>query len=587
MMQRRLTRRDRAGWLLAGVLVSGVLLGWDLPVAAAQEETTGHVTRSYDGQAFDYKMKWAFETDQYRVYRVTYPSPVKTPFERNNTIPADYYLPRGVEPGGPEPKRPAVICLHILDGNFELVRMVCSTLASHGVPAVMFKLPYYGERGPDEGPRAMLDDPKLFLGALTQGMADVRRTVDWLASRPEIDSKQIGITGISLGGLVAASASAQEKRINRVALILAGGDLPHIIATAREATDIRRFMAELPADQRAEAEKAIREVDPLSHAPALRDRARQGRVLMFCATDDRVIPKSCAEKLAAALDMPADKVVWLHGLGHYTALAALPQIMDQTAAFFAQDLPPGAEVPKPAPAAATPSQTVARLLGQLGTMLGVKPKPGRCHLADLKIDVTLPDGKTIDADLRLIQGAGSKFRLELNLKKPWKVDVALGQGDAPWMARGGKAAFVGSRRPSGKPPVDPETLLDPAVRMKIRMAAGGLAGVAMAPMLLDDLASFSREKTDDDRPAVRITVKKRARGSALLVLKPDGQRPDRLTFDIDGTKGEVVFRGWEVDAVAHASLFAPPDDVPVTPVDEADIHRMFSALLTFGLEKIR
>ena len=28
----------------------------------------------------------------YRVYRLTYPSPVVTPVEQNNTVPADYYV---------------------------------------------------------------------------------------------------------------------------------------------------------------------------------------------------------------------------------------------------------------------------------------------------------------------------------------------------------------------------------------------------------------------------------------------------------------------------------------------------------------
>ena len=38
----------------------------------------------------------------------------------------------------------------------------------------------------------------------------VRRTVDLLASRPEIDPERIGITGISLGGIVAVTAAESE-----------------------------------------------------------------------------------------------------------------------------------------------------------------------------------------------------------------------------------------------------------------------------------------------------------------------------------------------------------------------------------------
>ena len=44
-----------------------------------------------------------------------------------------------------------------------------------------------------------------------QAEQDIRRTVDLLASRPEIDPQRIGITGISLGGIVAATVAAPSR----------------------------------------------------------------------------------------------------------------------------------------------------------------------------------------------------------------------------------------------------------------------------------------------------------------------------------------------------------------------------------------
>ena len=51
-----------------------------------------------------------------------------------------------------------------------------------------------------------------------------------------------------------------------------------------------------------------------------------------------MIPRACTEKLANALGI-GDRVVWLEGLGHYTAIAELPRALRMTADFFAQDLP--------------------------------------------------------------------------------------------------------------------------------------------------------------------------------------------------------------------------------------------------------
>ena len=178
------------------------------------------------------------------VYRLTYPSPVVTPVAQNNTMPADYYLPKRLQPGA---KYPAVICLHILDGNEPLTDLMCSVLAGRGIPAIAFKLPYYGQRGTARGPEALADDPKLFVGAMAQAGEDIRRTIDLLASRPEIDPQRIGITGISLGGIIAATAAGAEPRLYRAGLILSGGDLLTIIHHARETRPLSEMIRQAAA----------------------------------------------------------------------------------------------------------------------------------------------------------------------------------------------------------------------------------------------------------------------------------------------------------------------------------------------------
>ena len=139
------------------------------------------VTRTFDGKPFTYRIESGVEKNGYRMYRITYPSPIVTAVPQNNTVPAEYYVPSAMGPK--DPKRPAVICMHILDGNMELVRMTATVLASHGVPAILFKLPYYGERGLPEGPQAMARNPRMFLSAISQAMQDVRRTVDLLSAQ--------------------------------------------------------------------------------------------------------------------------------------------------------------------------------------------------------------------------------------------------------------------------------------------------------------------------------------------------------------------------------------------------------------------
>ena len=79
-------------------------------------------------------------TASFEIWDVTFPSPVKTTCETNNTVWCEYY--QSNRPA----KMPGVIVLHILGGDFELSRMFCKQLALSQVCALFVKLPYYGER---------------------------------------------------------------------------------------------------------------------------------------------------------------------------------------------------------------------------------------------------------------------------------------------------------------------------------------------------------------------------------------------------------------------------------------------------------
>ncbi|MBN2477507.1 MAG: prolyl oligopeptidase family serine peptidase [Pirellulales bacterium] len=576
--------------LLTAALVVRADTTSDVATDDARQELS--VSQTFNDAPFRYGMRLLAKQAGYRVYRLTYPSPVVTPVEQNNTIPADYYLPDGIRPGAPG--RPAVICMHILEGNFELVHMTCSVLASRGVPALMFKLPYYGERSLPGGREALANDPALFAGALSQAMQDVQRTVDVLASRPEIDPRRIGITGISLGGIVAATAAGVDPRLGRAALILAGGDLMHIVHHARETRRLSETIRRMPPRQRADLEARIREVDPLRHAAGLRERARQGRVMMINAEADQVIPPPCTEKLAAALGI-AEKVVWLKGLGHYTAMAAMPQALQHTADFFAQDLPPGVKAVDPTPAGGSASRTVALLLQQAGALLVSDPEPGRCHFVDLELAATWKDGKPVAGKLRLVRGASSRFSIRCEI--PGLGKAALGQGAYPWLASAQQTVFRGT---IGAPaePGNPLAYADEQHVLKLRMLSGALAAVAMAPEMLerwvtiaDDPAAATTGSADEGgRPAIRIVRKAngdRKPDQVRLVLDRDGRAPQRLSFNVEGARGTVTFRGWQFNTLAHESLFKEPDNLTAEEVKAEDLHRVFSALFSFAMEHVQ
>ena len=582
----------RLSWWKSAVAVvillacAGVVLGAEAGDPLGEPPQVVVVSQTFNQSPFSYRIESRAEKAGYSVYRLTYPSPVVTPVEQNNTIPAEYYLPDGVTPG--EPRRPAVICLHILEGDFELVRLTCSVLASHGIPAIFFKLPYYGERGLPGGVRALAADPEIFVAALDQALDDVRRTIDLVASRPEVDPARIGITGISLGGITAATAAALDPRLSRAVLILAGGDLNAIVHHAQETRQLSDLIHRLPPERKAQVEQAIRAVDPLRHADRLRPRAEQGKVLMVNAAEDEVIPPACSNELASRLGI-ADRVIWLEGLGHYTAMAELPQILETTVAFFSRDLPPGLKVDRPAigrdPADGPrrPLEVVAGLIAQVATMLVSEPGEGRCHFADFDLAVT-PDGaEAIQGRIRFLRGGRGKFKLQCRL--PMVGDAALGQGSYPWIASEGKVVFKGAG--GGASPGDPLALADPQQVLKLRMAAGAAGAIALAPDLLNQWCTITDDSPPGGPKAIRVVLTGASRGSLRLVLRDDGTTPRTVMFDVEGAQGTLVVHGWRTNTVAHEAMFEPPAGLPVKEVDQEDLYRIFAAMFNFAMESMQ
>jgi dienelactone hydrolase len=274
---------------------------------------------------FPFETEPRLETPGYAVLAVRFPSPVVTSDPENNTVHAEYFRPRG--PDGR--RRPAVVVLHILGADFALSRYLAARLADHGVAALFMKLPYYGERRPAGDRRFLSADIDRTVLSMRQGVCDVRRAGAWLASRPEVDPARIGVTGISLGGIIASVAVAVDPNLNRGAFLLAGGDLARILWEMPESA---RYRALWVASGRTFADlKTLTDpFDPLTYAGRLVGK----RVMMIAGNVDEVVPPASARALWEAAGRPP--ITW-YDCGHYSAVGYLLPAIRQTVTFFATD----------------------------------------------------------------------------------------------------------------------------------------------------------------------------------------------------------------------------------------------------------
>ena len=252
---------------------------------------------------------------------VTFPSPVETPHPANNTVHCEYFRP--LAPG----RHRAVIVLHILGGDFELARLFFRYLAHNGVAALFLKMPYYGpRRDAQSSARMVSSDIHATVAGMRQAVLDIRQATAWLGSREEVDPDQLGVFGISLGGITGALAATAEPRLANVCLMLAGGDVGQVAWASRELAPLRsRWQAE--GRSKEEFFALLKTVDPVTYARSVPGR----RILLINASHDELIPRACTESLWRAFGQPP--IVWLEA-GHYSAMAYLFNGLNRVARFF-------------------------------------------------------------------------------------------------------------------------------------------------------------------------------------------------------------------------------------------------------------
>jgi len=291
------------------------------PLAPAADDAMAKLLKPFElpAAAFDWQMKPLATSSA--VYAVTFPSPLVTAVESNNTVHCEYFV---AQQGG---KRPAVIVLHILDGKFIAERLVSGCLAASGTHALLLKMPYYGPRRPPEWKGRMTDDVEMLSAGLQQAIVDVRRAALWLSTRPEVDPQALGLVGISLGGFVAASSAGVDGNFPRVMVVLAGGDLVKVLDNkSREVVAIREAAAKKGWDS-AKLRELLKPVEPLTYA----SRLKNTKVLMISSKEDEVVPGECAQALATA----SGATVQWYDATHYTLVQALPTLLPMVAEYFA------------------------------------------------------------------------------------------------------------------------------------------------------------------------------------------------------------------------------------------------------------
>jgi 2,6-dihydroxypseudooxynicotine hydrolase len=136
-----------------------------------------------------------------------------------------------------------------------------------------------------------------------------KAVVDWIESRKDLNGKQIGIWGVSLGGYYAPRAAAYEKRIKACIALSGPFEWERIWDGLPELTR-ETFRARSHSKDEAQARSAAKTLTMKEAAPKI-----ACPIFIVTGRQDRLVPAAHAEQLAQAVSGPVELLVVEDG-GH-------------------------------------------------------------------------------------------------------------------------------------------------------------------------------------------------------------------------------------------------------------------------------
>lgn len=270
-------------------------------------------------------MEGPVEGARFRQWIVRFPLSAKGFVPTEPTVEFEWY--ESQQPG----RRPAILFNPILGGDYPLERGICRYFAARG-----FHVALIHRKTLKISPEHAVDRVELLL---RQGVVRSRQVVDWLAAQERVDPNRLGGFGISMGGIAAVILAAVEPRLRCHVAALAGGSIPDILMTSKDALLTKPRAQYLARNQMSLGvlEGRFRHVirtDPIALAPYVDPR----RVRLFITLFDRTVGTSNELRLWRVLGRPEATFI---PLGHYTALLSLPYLKAASLRFFRKQLAVG------------------------------------------------------------------------------------------------------------------------------------------------------------------------------------------------------------------------------------------------------
>jgi len=219
------------------------------------------------------------------------------------------HLKRTIERQGPP--WPGMFFMHFLQSDKTLADAFAPQFVMYGYAVLAIDGVFKGER--EKPGRSILEyDPKASVANIRQQVLDIRRGVDYMATRPvDIDMSRMGYFGISMGAITGTLAVSVDDRFQAVVLADGAADLA-LIYKKSDLPDMQEAIEKIQ-DQGYTMEEAfaiLRAIDPLFYAPHIAPKP----ALLINGKYDELFPYEAMENFHSAVSEP--KAVRWFDSGH-------------------------------------------------------------------------------------------------------------------------------------------------------------------------------------------------------------------------------------------------------------------------------
>ncbi|MBI1895847.1 MAG: acetylxylan esterase, partial [Acidobacteria bacterium] len=156
----------------------------------------------------------------------------------------------------PQGKGPFAGMLFMHGGNGSRSSLLPGALlyAKAGAVCLLIDSPLNGARSKPGERLVDLTKPEQTRDAMIQTIIDLRRGIDLLLARADVDPARLGYIGASYGGIIGGVLAGVEKRIKAYALLVGGGSFADFIRASEHPNAVRTRQALTPEQLRRNLE---------------------------------------------------------------------------------------------------------------------------------------------------------------------------------------------------------------------------------------------------------------------------------------------------------------------------------------------